>query len=29
VGILEVTGAWTVAIDWLKTHWLASYQSPL
>ena len=29
VGILEVTGAWTAAIDWLKTHWLASYQSPL
>ena len=29
VGILEVTGAWTAAIVWLKTHWLASYQSPL
>ena len=29
VGLLEVTGAWTAAIDWLKTHWLASYQSPL
>lgn len=29
VGILEVSGAWTAAIDWLKTHWLASYQSPL
>jgi cytochrome c-type biogenesis protein len=29
VGILEVSGAWTTAIDWLKIHWLASYQSPL
>ena len=29
VGILEVSGAWTAAIVWLKTHWLASYQSPL
>ena len=29
VGILEVSGAWTAAIDWLRTHWLASYQSPL
>ena len=29
VGLLEVSGAWTAAIDWLKTHWLASYQSPL
>jgi cytochrome c-type biogenesis protein len=29
VGILEVSGAWTAAIDWLKIHWLASYQSPL
>jgi cytochrome c-type biogenesis protein len=29
VGLLEVTGAWTAAIEWLRTHWLASYQSPL
>jgi cytochrome c-type biogenesis protein len=29
VGVLEVSGAWTTAIDWLKIHWLASYQSPL
>jgi cytochrome c-type biogenesis protein len=29
VGVLEVSGAWTAAIDWLRTHWLASYQSPL
>ncbi len=29
VGLLEVTGAWTSAIIWLKTHWIGSYQSPL
>ena len=29
VGILEVSGAWTTAIDWLKIHWLANYTSPL
>ncbi|HEY8044721.1 MAG TPA: cytochrome c biogenesis protein CcdA [Streptosporangiaceae bacterium] len=29
VGVLEVSGAWTAALLWLKTHWLASYQSPL
>jgi cytochrome c-type biogenesis protein len=29
VGILEVTGAWSSALLWLKTHWVASYQSPL
>ena len=29
VGILEVSGAWTAALTWLKTHWIASYQSPL
>jgi cytochrome c-type biogenesis protein len=29
VGLLEVTGAWTSAITWLKIHWLASYTSPL
>lgn len=29
VGILEVTGAWTAALTWLKTHWIASYQGPL
>jgi cytochrome c-type biogenesis protein len=29
VGILEVTGAWSAALLWLKTHWITSYQSPL
>jgi cytochrome c-type biogenesis protein len=29
VGILEVSGAWTSALLWLKLHWLASYNSPL
>ena len=29
VGVLEVTGAWSSALLWLKTHWVSSYQSPL
>jgi cytochrome c-type biogenesis protein len=29
VGILEVTGAWSSALLWLQTHWIASYESPL
>jgi cytochrome c-type biogenesis protein len=29
VGVLEVTGAWTAALTWLKVHWIASYQAPL
>lgn len=29
VGILEITGAWSSALLWLKTHWISSYQSPL
>jgi cytochrome c-type biogenesis protein len=29
VGILEVSGAWTSALLWLKLHWLSSYNSPL
>ncbi len=29
VGLLEVTGAWMAAIDWLKQHWFNSYQPPL
>jgi cytochrome c-type biogenesis protein len=29
VGLLEVTGAWTAAIDWLKVHWFNSYVPPL
>jgi cytochrome c-type biogenesis protein len=29
VGILEVTGAWSSALLWLKLHWIANYQSPI
>ena len=29
VGLLEVTGAWTSAINWLHTHWFASFSTPL
>jgi cytochrome c-type biogenesis protein len=29
VGALEVSGAWTSAIDWLHTHWFSSYVPPL
>ena len=29
VGVLEVTGAWTAALLWLKLHWLSNYNSPL
>jgi cytochrome c-type biogenesis protein len=29
VGLLEVTGAWTAAIDSLKTHWFNSYHPSL
>jgi cytochrome c-type biogenesis protein len=29
VGVLEVTGAWTSAITWLKIHWFNGYQPPL
>jgi cytochrome c-type biogenesis protein len=29
VGLLEVTGAWTAAIVWLKEHWFNSYAPPL
>ena len=29
VGLLEVTGAWTAAIVWLKDHWFNSYIPPL
>jgi cytochrome c-type biogenesis protein len=29
VGLLEVTGAWTAAIVWLKDHWFSSYTPPL
>jgi hypothetical protein len=29
VGLLEVTGAWTTVIIWLKVHWFADYTAPL
>jgi cytochrome c-type biogenesis protein len=29
VGLLEVTGAWTSAIVWLKQHWFSSYYPSL
>ncbi|MCW2930278.1 MAG: Cytochrome c biosis protein transrane region [Actinomycetia bacterium] len=29
LGMLEVTGAWSAAIDWLRAHWFPGYQSPL
>lgn len=29
VGVLEVTGAWTAALDWLRTHWIEGYQPPI
>src|SRR5262249_51769790 len=29
VGILEVTGAWSSALLWLKPPWVSSYESPL
>jgi cytochrome c-type biogenesis protein len=29
VGVLEVTGAWSSALLWLKTHWISGYNSPL
>jgi cytochrome c-type biogenesis protein len=29
VGLLEATGAWTAAIDWLHVHWFSGYNMPL
>lgn len=29
VGVLEVTGAWAIAIGWLQHHWLSSYNTPI
>jgi len=29
VGLLEVTGAWSVFMDWLQVHWVSSYQPPI
>ena len=29
VGVLQVSGAWTVAMAWLRVHWIGGYQLPL
>jgi cytochrome c-type biogenesis protein len=29
VGLLEVTGAWTTALIWLREHWVSGYHLPL
>jgi cytochrome c-type biogenesis protein len=29
VGVLQVSGAWTVAMTWLRIHWIGGYQLPL
>jgi len=29
VGVLELTGAWTLAMQWIQTHWIAGVKSPL
>ncbi len=29
VGALQVTGAWTVAMTWLRIHWISGYELPL
>jgi cytochrome c-type biogenesis protein len=29
VGILQVSGAWTVVMNWLRIHWISSYSSPI
>jgi cytochrome c-type biogenesis protein len=29
VGVLQVTGAWTVALTWLRVHWIGGYELPL
>ena len=29
VGVLQVSGAWTVAMTWLRVHWVGGYQLPL
>ncbi|HEX8006512.1 MAG TPA: cytochrome c biogenesis protein CcdA [Trebonia sp.] len=28
VGVLEVTGAWTSAINWMRVHWISGYELP-
>jgi cytochrome c-type biogenesis protein len=29
VGILQVSGAWTVVLTWLRVHWTSSYSLPI
>jgi len=29
VGLLEATGAWTTAVNWLHAHWFSGYNTPL
>jgi cytochrome c-type biogenesis protein len=29
VGMLQVSGAWTLAMTWLRVHWIGGYQLPL
>jgi cytochrome c-type biogenesis protein len=29
VGVLELTGTWTAAMQWIQTHWAAGVTSPL
>jgi cytochrome c-type biogenesis protein len=29
VGVLQVTGAWTAAMTWLRIHWISGYELPL
>ena len=29
VGILQVSGAWTVVMNWLRVHWISGYSSPI
>jgi cytochrome c-type biogenesis protein len=29
VGLLEATGAWTSAVNWLTAHWFSGYNAPL
>src|SRR5499427_2900743 len=29
LGVLEVTGAWTSALNWMRAHWISGYELPL
>ena len=29
VGVLQVSGAWTAAMTWLRIHWIGGYELPL